>query len=563
MFIRSFLFALFILPFGLTAEDMPVSSIKPGMQGIWKTVVSGTEIKEFRLEVLDVLEDFMAPGVPTIFCKALDPEQIRIGAVSGMSGSPVYIDGKLVGAYALGFPFPKDQALIGVTPIATMLDIYNQEPSKASGGYAPKRKHIAGQTVSPQSWKPTIQLAGVAPSTLEYLNTRVGAFSFESAQLAPKGRSSGDIKTDLAPGSAVAAVLLGGDFQWAAVGTVTWREGDDLLAFGHPFLGAGKVDLPMAACEVVVIVQNYMNSFKLSKVGQVVGSIHEDRLTGIAGRLGVNAKTTACRFEVTNAMGNTRTLTGDLAHQWGESPGIFGGALHAVLTGSMDVEYEQTFFIEATLKLKGQEPLVFRDVDTGENGIERLSDRYKARYELLTENDFEPADIESATFKITLKNAWLHESLHSVTPLDGLLKPGDTLGLAIKTQPFAGAMKLQKVWVPLDKQVPIEALEVFVGDARSAQKVDSGMAPPKFQSLQGIIDYLRAQKTADQIYVKLLRKAPGVASGAESLSGLPPAMLSLMSPKSGEPLDYVTLWETALPVEGLFTGKNFLELKTL
>ena len=562
MFIRSFLFALFLIPLGLLAENMPLSEVKPGMRGIWKTVVSGTEIKEFRIEVIDVLDNFMAPGVPTIFCEALDADQIRIGGVAGMSGSPVYMDGKLVGAYALGFPFSKDQALIGVTPIAAMLDIYNQEPSKPSAKYAPK-KQVAGQSVSAQSWKPTIQLAGVAPSTLEYLNTRVGAFSFENAQLAPKGRSSGKVNTNLVPGSAVGAVILGGDFQWAAVGTVTWREGDDLLAFGHPFLSAGKVDFPMAVCEVVVIVQNYMNSFKLSKVGQVVGSIHEDRLTGIAGKMGVTANTTACRFEVTNAVGNTRTLTGDLAKQWGVSPGTFGGALHAVLTDSMDVKYEQTFFIETTLKLKGQEPLIFRDVDTGEKGVERLSDRYKARYELLTENDFEPADIESATFKITLKSAWLHESLHSVTPLDGLLEPGDTLGLAIKTQPFAGPMNSQKVSVPLDKQVPIEELEVFVGDARSARKVESGMAPPTFQSLQGIIDYLRTQKTADKIYVKLLRKASGLASGAESLSGLPPAMLSLMNPKSGEPLGYVTLWEATLPVEGLFTGKNFLDLKTL
>ena len=113
MFIRSFLFALFLIPLGLLAENMPLSEVKPGMRGIWKTVVSGTEIKEFRIEVIDVLDDFMAPGVPTIFCEALDADQIRIGGVAGMSGSPVYMDGKLVGAYALGFPFSKDQALIG------------------------------------------------------------------------------------------------------------------------------------------------------------------------------------------------------------------------------------------------------------------------------------------------------------------------------------------------------------------------------------------------------------------------------------------------------------------
>ncbi|HCR36890.1 MAG TPA: hypothetical protein DIU37_01930, partial [Opitutae bacterium] len=427
---RLFRFWLLVaLPLGLFSKEaiIPLAEVKPGMQGIWKTVVSGREIREYRLEVVDIMYGLMAPGVPTIFCKALDEDQIHIGTVAGMSGSPVYIEGKLAGAYALGFPFPKDQALIGVTPIENMLGILDFDEDTSSSVSSKPHAYLGAQ--GPQACMPLF-MPGVPEKTIHYLNASLPQLGFRAVSAAGSSAPSADKEAPsvdhIAGGSAIAPVLLGGDFLWGGVGTVTTREGDTLLAFGHPFFDAGPVDVPFAEADIITIVQNYASSFKLPKIGKVIGSLTQDKLTGVLGKLGRKPNTIACTFNLSYPDGSKKTYQGDLCRFWGLSPLIFGGALHSVLTESLGAQMKQTFFMHTRFEFDDKPTIDLEDVGSGEEGVQWLPEITERRYGRLMENPFEAAPLKSVTFDIKVQNGWFDQKLYSVELLGDRTEPGDT-----------------------------------------------------------------------------------------------------------------------------------------
>ena len=255
---------------------LPLSEIKAGMRGEWHTVVSGTRIDSFPMEVVGIVENFIGPQRPVIICKALDATNILTGPVAGMSGSPVFIDGKLIGAYAYGFLWPKEQSLFGVTPIEDMLEVESNYPpvfkhagtnglTRAEAGADPQWLATPASAASlpplatlQSAMKPLptpLFVSGVSERTLRKFAPQLAGLGLEVMQ-APSGRASHNIDNDLKPGTPVAGVLMSGDFHFAGTGTVTWRKGNRILAFGHPFLQSGPAEMPMASAEILTVVQS-------------------------------------------------------------------------------------------------------------------------------------------------------------------------------------------------------------------------------------------------------------------------------------------------------------------
>ena len=295
-------------------------------------VVSGTRIDSFPMEVVGVAENFIGPQRPVIICKGLDATNKLTGPVAGMSGSPVYIDGKLIGAYAYGFLYPKDQDLFGVTPIEDMLEVEsNYPPTSAPSGKSGLAQTEAGPaprwTTSPvlaaglpsletlqSTMKPVptpLFVSGISERTLARFKSRIEEQGLELMQ-APSGRATHDFDNDLKPGSAVSGVLMSGDFDFAGTGTVTWRHGNRILAFGHPFLQNGPIEMPMASAEILAVVQAVTRSFKLPNIGPVVGSIYQDRLTAIAGEIGRTSPTTHFELHLESVGGRERLFQGEM-----------------------------------------------------------------------------------------------------------------------------------------------------------------------------------------------------------------------------------------------------------
>ncbi len=310
----------------LSPFDTPsisVDEVRVGQKGYGITVFQGTVPERFEVEVVGVMRN-LAPGLSFVLVKLTGHGLEKSGVAAGMSGSPVYFDGRLLGAVAFGWPF-SNEAVGGVTPIAAMRKV--GEGGEAPGG------DTAGANLS--SGRPIVPLADLLARRIpsDLLATELAAASarfsaegaegkgalvwsasgfgerslstlrqgFGSTALVLAGRADGAGGAgdgaggpvlgiaDLVPGGAVSGVILDGDFRLGATGTVTDRGGDSLLAFGHAFLGAGPVLIPMAPAEVVTILSNQYNSFKIANIGPIVGAIEQDRRSGIAGRMGAVA----------------------------------------------------------------------------------------------------------------------------------------------------------------------------------------------------------------------------------------------------------------------------------
>src|ERR1043165_611041 len=302
-----------------------LAELRPGMKGVARTVFSGTEPQEFNLEILGLLAGFSGPRQSTIIARLSGPNVDRTGVFAGMSGSPVFIDNKLVGAIAYSFPFAKEP-ICGITPIKQMIYIFEQGSEKPKSTEA---RAVSFTAIASADWKltlpkqPVSSTALVAPvatnspmasligQTIQPIATPVvfsgisqETLNLFSAQLTQSGLlpvsgvgGAGPItplesfdENTLTPSASESVELARGDYSIPASGTVTYRDGQKIHAFGHPFLRLRGADTPMAESSVITVIPNAYNSFKLAVPGRMVGSITQDRATGIFGGLGHAAK---------------------------------------------------------------------------------------------------------------------------------------------------------------------------------------------------------------------------------------------------------------------------------
>ncbi|HVU38189.1 MAG TPA: SpoIVB peptidase S55 domain-containing protein [Opitutales bacterium] len=593
-----------------TAENtLPLADVKPGMKGEWRTAVQGTTVQSFPLEVLGVMENFSGPKRSIIICQALDPGQMQNGPVAGMSGSPVYIDGKLVGAYAYGFTYSKDQAIIGVTPIADMMEVLNQPGPQSLPGRpregrvmpmvndidknsAPANGSATAALSNPpdsSNWRVTLgadRLGGRdLNSLLKPLPTPLMASGISARTLAafkevlakrglelvaaPGGRApgGGPPASALEPGSPMAIVLLSGDFSISGVGTLTWRQGDKVIAFGHPMFDDGAVDLPLATADVVTVVRAYDRSFKLANVGPIIGTISQDRLTGIGGAIGPKPAMTAFHSRVTGTDGVTRTFQGDLWQDRDLSPTIGAMGLLESLNSTEQTAQEQTFYINATLDIEGFPPLKLTQVVSGADGATVAAMDFLDQYDQLMGNPFETPHVRSLDFDVKLRDTWLMSGIESVRVDSGPLRAGGKLAVTLTLSNYRDAPTEKKIAIPIPESMAGESVTLFVGDADAADAIDRGFSRRDFTSLADVVKYIGQSRNRGAVYVKLLHPQSGLRVEGDSLPGLPPSVEALYnSPKNitpGNVTTQVTLWETSLPVPGEFSGRYTMPLKVL
>ncbi|HUI54193.1 MAG TPA: SpoIVB peptidase S55 domain-containing protein [Bryobacteraceae bacterium] len=296
--------AVLALAAGLSAQTplFPLKDIRPGMHGTGRTVFSGNRIDEFQVEILGVLEN-VGPKESVILARLSGGPLAETGVVQGMSGSPVYIDGKLVGAVALAFAFSKEP-IAGIRPIQDMI-----RPAAIRAAAPPPRAPVAlaendlvralprpepamaGSAQMVDIATP-ISFGGFTRATLETFAPQLRALGLEPRQGVSSGGDLDSIMgnpADLKPGSMISVQLLAGDYDVGADGTVTYIDGNRVYAFGHRFLDVGATSLPFARSEVITVVPSTSTSFKLSTAKQWMGAMNHDGNTAVAGELGQRA----------------------------------------------------------------------------------------------------------------------------------------------------------------------------------------------------------------------------------------------------------------------------------
>ncbi|MEQ1945849.1 MAG: SpoIVB peptidase S55 domain-containing protein [Bryobacteraceae bacterium] len=271
-------------------EIFQLKDVRAGQRGVGRTVFAGTKVEDFQFEVLGVLEN-LGPKQSIILARLSGGPIANTGVMQGMSGSPVYIDGKLVGAVAMSFPLSKE-AIAGIRPIEDMLRVVPDAPRNVAGNLPPRAKPLLAGDARLEEILTPVSFSGFTSATLDHFAPQLRQLGFEPRQGISGGGAPGERMGDpklLEPGSMISVQLLSGDMSVGADGTITAIDGDKVYAFGHRFLAQGPTELPFARAEVLALLPSINSSFKISTAREWMGTITADRDVAVSGVLGKQA----------------------------------------------------------------------------------------------------------------------------------------------------------------------------------------------------------------------------------------------------------------------------------
>ena len=533
---------------------MPVDEIRPGMIGTGHTVFAGAARDPFRVEIIGVLKNVVGPKRDIILAR-LDGGPIKdAGVIQGMSGSPVYIDGRLVGAvsYALG-AFPKEP-IAGITPIAEMIeDAALATPRASTGNLAPEfpltPERVAAslraaharlfgapmtEAASAQGLRPIgvpLVLGGIEPGVADFLRGALSTTAFVPVSggtgLTKDRLTPFDPARPFEPGDAIGVALITGDMQIGATGTVTHVDGDRVYAFGHPFLNLGPIDFPMTRADVLTVLPSMMTSMKIASLGDVVGAVTQDRQTAIAGRVGARATMIPVTMHLSSARGITRDLNFEIVHDPLLTP-LYGFV--AVLNSLISYERQagaSTFAITGKVSLDGQAPVSFDDVVSGEGALGMGAAAVAGPLGALLATDRGNVKVTGITLDViarettetaTIERAWID----AVRP-----RAGDTVPLHVQVRHFRGAS--ETITIPIE--VPAYArgrLSVMVSDGAALaewERRDGRIETP--DTIADLVGVLNRTPRANRIYVRLVAEAPGAVVNGEAMGSLPPSVQAI------------------------------------
>ncbi len=579
----------------ISTEIFPVKDLVPGMKGYTLSDLGdGKGVQRFDVEVVGVLQSF-APKQDLVLARVLSEAIEKTGIIAGMSGSPVYVEGRLVGALAYGWPFSREP-ICGITPIQSMLDIRKAPaaPPVPIGGAATRasqftttfggRDFANGLTalLSPLHG----DAAGAGPVALPLPVSFSGAAASgglfgrvaEAAGwlVAPSGASSGTggsaapgASTDagrLEPGSAVAAVLLSGDMVLSATGTVTWVDGNSILAFGHPFLSMGPVDMPMARAEVLTVLPSLYRSFKFSTTGPVLGSVSQDRSTGILGSFGKPPTMVPVTIRMTSEDVPTQTFKFEVVHNAMLTPILVALATDNVLTTLEKRAGERTIVWKSAISTDDRTvrwDSVFSGLAAREEAVGSLA--LLANY--LMANEFHDLSIRGVEIEIVHSDRLQSARIVHVEAQKERVHPGDTVPVWIDLEDFRGGPRRVVMTARVPEDAPPGPLTVFVGDGNSATAYDLALYPPDPHSLDQVLDFISRMRPANTLNLLAYRAAPGAVVNGEPLAALPPTRAALLKdrgPGDGTPdLGYLRLQAESIEQPVPITGSARLNLEVL
>jgi hypothetical protein len=590
---------------GGEAAQMSVADIRPGMVGIGRTVFDGTHVEEFKVHVIGVLENVIGTHRNLILAKLEGGPLAQTGVIAGMSGSPVYIDGKLVGAvsYSLG-SFPKEP-IAGITPIAEMTDtaIFSETPRPSAARvhveFPLTREGLTTALRKALNWsRPFAERPGdaqfmgasvltgvggdqlgtllrpiatpLAMSGFEPGLTELFGGAFTEQGFAPTGGSPAGrygekpFEGPLKPGDAVGVALVGGDLQLGATGTVTHIDGDRVYAFGHPMFNLGPIEFPMTRAYVYTILPSLFSSMKLSSTNEVIGTVVQDRATAIAGRLGNGPRMIPVTVALTSSRAAARTFSFTVVNDQLFGPLMTYAGILNTLTGYERQFGSATFQVRGSARIAKHEAIEFNNLFAGEQSSMNAAAYVVAPVTFLMSNDYEKVDLEGVDITIGTAEEPKTATLERVWLDDPRPRAGRTVPLKVLLRTYRGEDIVRTVPI----EIPANAngsLSVLVSDgARLGQAEQRDARSPQPRTVDQMIRALNKARRNNILYVKLLGSNAGAVINGELLSSLPPSVLGVLeSDRNGgtfNPLHNATLGEWELPTDNAVSGSRTLTI---
>jgi hypothetical protein len=552
-----------------TPRYMSVDEVRPGMTGIGRTVFEGDRVEEFKVHILGVLRNVNGPRRNMVLARLEGGPLADTGVIAGMSGSPVYIDGRLLGAvaYSLG-QFPKE-AIAGITPIQEMVESAGPQVRRAPldknaridlpptqekvaaalraafasfqrpfadspadvralglGELEPQRATQLGVLLRPIATP--LALGGFSGAVRDTLADAFRDSGFVPAPAdAPQGQA-GATGATLKPGDPVGVNLITGDFMMGATGTVTEVDGSQVYAFGHPFYNLGTTQFPMTRAYVYSILPSLQSSMKIAMTGETIGTFRQDRATAIAGTLGRGPELVPVTISLDTERGLQKTFSFEVVNDQLFTPLLTYVSILNTLS-SYEREFGAvTFTVKGTAKLRNHGEVAFEDIFTGDSPSVGAASYVVAPLTFLLGNDVEPVEVDRVDLHITTSERPQTATLERVW-LDAVkIRPGTTVPLKLLMRTYRGEELTRTV--PID--IPANAsgsMSILVSDGgKLAQFEQSSIRAAQPKGLDQMIRLLNKARKNNRLYIRLLRQDAGAVVNGERLSSLPPSVLAVM-----------------------------------
>jgi len=592
---RFLLFALAVLALAFYAvppstaqepqQTLPLSQVHAGMQGYAYTIFAGDQIEKFDLEVLGVLDNFLGPKQSIILVQLKGPKVEHTGVVAGMSGSPVYLDGKLAGALSLKLGIFTKEPIAGVTPIADVLN--------------PPSQMVSAQVDSPQFSLPTesaartglpsgsalepietpLVFSGFPPAAVQQFSTQLQGYGFVAAQggtSAPRPEDS-----HLVAGEMAGMVLVQGDASINSACTVTAVEADRVFLCEHPFLNLGEVQLPMARSRVVTTLSSDLASTKIVNVGGSIGTITGDHLTAVTGKLGpppamipfdlslavpgADGSAQAARekklhFELINHPKLTPLLVAITTFSGLLQNSLYGEGTTLHVSGEIQLHGHPAVQIENT----------FAPTDNFFPDGFAVATNLQTVFARIFTNTFEPAKVDHISLRVesvpgrksfAIESAWLEKSEAA---------PGESLRVRVLVRPYRGAARIEETSVRVPDQVARgTTVRLLISDGDILNRSSRGFFFPGAgggpAGLDQLIALLNRERHNDRLYVGLFVPAPTLLWDDKELPNVPLSEINVVdgrpAPGSVQVLRESLASEASIPLGGPVSGVVSLNLQ--
>jgi len=537
-------------PLLAAAEVFPLSQVRRGLTGVGRTCLQGREVVEFQFEVLGVMENVIA-GHSVVLVRVSGQGLEKSGIFSGMSGSPVYIGGKLLGAVAYGFPFSTD-AIAGVTPFEEMkaalpppapaaasrpvaadpagLDLAPMLASLRAGDSGALPVPNPAPALAPESRLAPIEtplmISGAFPAALEQFQGRFRELGFVPMQGGSAGAAPAAAPRPLQPGSGVVVSLIRGDLNVGAGGTVTEVDGDQVYAFGHPFLNLGSTSLPMHDSEVITVVNNLNSSFKFFTTGAAVGAIRQDRTVGIAGQLQAEPRMIPVEMTIESSRGGKKTFRFEVARDPVLTPFFLNFGLFSFFQEGERAIGHTTIEIEAEIQLADGKGISLRNVFSQPiNAAQQAALYVSLPVQYILASQFPDIEIRRVTVAARVRESLQNARIEEVRASRLRVRPGDAMDFRITLQMQDGTWKSETFPIRIPEEIPSGPLQVFVGDGNSLSQLDQQLEPGLLTvyNSEQLIRVLRNLRQSGTIYVKLFRRGDGLFARGRLFPALPPS----------------------------------------
>ncbi len=585
----------FLAPSYVEGQIMPLSEIKPGLKGIGKSVFSGSTVEEFNVEILGIIENNQ-PKRNWIVARLTGRGLENTGVIAGMSGSPVYIGGRLIGAVAFSYSFAKE-AVAGITPIEEMLELQQKAGTPRANlnavGLFPEgfsTLEELGQSFSEMSRKffmdsrvdkamvplrlPLI-FTGFPEESLERVRNLLASYNFQpvvgGALGTPQKLNLNTMAPRLSPGEAVGIQLISGDLDLTAVGTVTQVEGNRVLALGHSFYNLGPVDYGLTRVNILTVVPSLESSFKMAATGELIGRITQDRTSGVLGELGVFPKYIPVNLELQQSPVSKKQFKLKVVNDSILTPAILNLAISSLVSseersyGNLSLDFEADIFLD-----QGQN-VHLEDLFSGnyDNPTTSLSGLVAAVVYLLKNNEFEEVKIGNIELKVRAVNQVRNALLEKVLLDKYEVNPGEIIKVTVYFRTSRNEVRREEVEFMTPSLPPGSEFNLVVGDAASMQQLERSIyhlqdfTPRNLNQMLRLLSNLRKN---NRIYFKILASKPGLFLRGEEMPNLPPSLkMMFTSPRAATAslteINRSTLGEYQLPVPYVFKGSVNIPIK--